>query len=55
MIRELNNQEIIEVSGAGFWYDVFYAVGVATGAGAATQQSIDSMDNPMLGAMQYGA
>ena len=55
MIRELSNQEIMEVSGAGFWYDVFYAVGVAVGAGAATQESIDSIDNSMLGAMQYGA
>lgn len=55
MIRELNDQEVSEVTGAGFWYDVAYAIGVAMGAGAATQQSIDDMENPMLGAMQYGA
>lgn len=54
-MQELNFVEVEEVSGAGFWADVGYALGFATGAGAATQQKIDAMDNSMLGAMQYGA
>jgi hypothetical protein len=55
MIRELNNEEVSNVSGAGFWYDLGRAVGTAMGAGAATQQHIDKLADPMLGAMQYGA
>ncbi|MCM2321387.1 MAG: hypothetical protein NDI93_18985 [Pseudomonas sp.] len=55
MIRELNDQEIIDINGGGFFYDALYALGFVTGAGAATQQHIDSLADPMLGAMQYGA
>jgi hypothetical protein len=54
-MQELNIAEIEEVSGAGFWETVGYALGFATGSGAAMQQHIASMDNPMLGAMALGA
>lgn len=54
-MQELNCDEILDVSGAGFWASVGYALGFAAGAGTATQQSINGMDNMMLSAMSYGA
>ncbi len=54
-MRELSSSEVEIVGGAGFFYDVAYAIGVAVGAGAAMQQHVDDIGNEMLGAMQYGA
>ncbi len=54
-MRELDNNEISNVNGAGFFYDVMYAIGAAMGAGAKNQKEIDKIGNEMLGAMQYGA
>lgn len=53
----LTNEEVEFVSGGRMWWDLGYWFGrmVGAGAGAGTQQTIDRMDNIMLGAMQYGA
>jgi hypothetical protein len=54
-IQQLTLEEVDQVSGGGFFAALGYVLGYATALGAATQQAIDRMDNPMLGAMQYGA
>lgn len=54
-MRELDVNETIEVAGGSLYGDVAYVVGKFLGAVAATNQEIDSLENPMLGAMQYGA
>lgn len=54
-IQELNELEIDEVNGGGFWETVGYALGFAVGSGTKMKQYIDSMDNTMLSAMSMGA
>lgn len=54
-MRDLNSHEIAQVMGAGFWSDVGYAIGKLAAMGAKMQQHIDSLDDPMLGAMSQGA
>jgi hypothetical protein len=55
MIQELTLDEVDQVSGAGLAEALGYVIGLAMGAGATMQQSIDATANPMLGALQYGA
>lgn len=43
------------VGGGSIYGDLAYAVGVFLGAVAATNSKIDDIEDPMLGAMQYGA
>jgi hypothetical protein len=54
-MQELTLIEIEEVGGAGFFSRVGSALGFVVGMGTAMQQRINSMDDVMLGAMQYGA
>lgn len=54
-LQELSMYEIEEISGSGFFADIAFALGFAVGAGAKTQKRIESYDNYMLSAMQYGA
>jgi hypothetical protein len=54
-MKELDIHEVENVSGGSLYGDVAYAVGKFIGAVVANSREIDSMDNPMLGAMQYGA
>jgi hypothetical protein len=54
-MRELVDNEVGDVSGAGFWADVGYVVGKLAAMGTEMQQSIDSSGNEMLGAMSQGA
>lgn len=54
-MQQLTMYEIDEVSGAGFFADIGYILGFTVGAGAKTQKRIESYDNYMLSAMQYGA
>lgn len=55
IMNELNFEEIKQVSGAGFFSRLGNAVGAVFGGGAAMQQSVNNLDDIMLGAMQYGA
>jgi len=54
-MRELSHQELEQVCGGAFWGDVGYALGKLAAMGAKMQQHIDSLDNPMLGAISQGA
>lgn len=54
-MRELDINEMDDVSGGSLYGDVAYAVGKFLGAVAATNQKVDGLEDSMLGAMQYGA
>ena len=54
-MKELTQLEMETVCGAGFSRSVGSFLGWLYGAGAKTQQRVDSYENEMLGAMQYGA
>ncbi|MGX4644370.1 hypothetical protein [Massilia sp. SYSU DXS3249] len=54
-MKELNPVEVEIVCGAGFSRSVGSFLGWLYGAGAKTQKRVDSYENEMLGAMQYGA
>lgn len=54
-MRALNVEEVELVDGGSLASDVGRALGFICGAGAAMMSHIDSLDNSMLGAMQYGA
>jgi len=55
-MEDLNMEDVAMVSGGSSIYgDFAYALGKFIGGVAAANQKIDSFDNPMLGAMQYGA
>jgi len=54
-MRELNEMELEQVCGGPFWGDVGHVLGKLAAMGARMRQHIDSLDNPMLGAMSQGA
>lgn len=54
-MEELNEIEILHVSGAGMTYKLAFFVGRMMGIGMHTREYVDSMDNIMLSGMQYGA
>lgn len=54
-MSELSTEELSIVAGGSFFNDLGRWIGFVWGRGARTQQRIDAMENPMLGAMQYGA
>jgi hypothetical protein len=54
-MRELNVQEVEEVSGGGAGHNLGEALGITVGLVIGFQAFIDSLHDPMLGAMMCGA
>lgn len=54
-VEELSIEDMEQVSGGSLASDVGSWLGSIIGTGAKVMSNIDAMENPMLGAMQYGA
>lgn len=54
-MQELQQEDLDLVSAGSLYGDIAHAVGYVLGKIGRTSESIDRLENPMLGAMQYGA
>jgi len=54
-MQELHQEQLELVSGGSVYGEIAHAIGWALGKLGRTSESIDNIENPMLGAMQYGA
>jgi triosephosphate isomerase len=54
-MKELNECEVLEVSGNEIIRDIGYALGVLVGGSVNTQNYVNSLEDPMLSGMFMGA